>query len=102
MSNEPRIADRVYIVKAPRIDGEIQHENYPVYKVEIFGAYQFRNKHSRINRNFFPRVPIKKDSKKIWYSTMYRVRINDKWHSPSEVKYQFFDLFEISALLTTL
>lgn len=99
MSNEFRIPDQVITVKAPRFQGKIQHELIPAMKIKLYGAYQFRKNHNRLNRNFHPPVPIKYDQKELWYSSMYRLKIDGTWYRPGNAKYQFFTVAEVLKLI---
>lgn len=99
MSNEPRISDQVISVRAPRVGCKIQHELLPKMRVEIFGAYQFRGKHNRVARNFSPKPPVRAVDRDKWYHTMYRLRIDEAWYSPSNVKYTFFTMQQVIELI---
>lgn len=99
MSNEPRIPDQIISVRTPRVKRVIQHDLFPEMKVEMFGAYQFKDKHNRMDRNFRPTVPIGFEERKEWYNSMFRLRINGKWHVPGKTKYVFFSKEEVGRLL---
>lgn len=99
MSNEPRLPDQIISVRAPRINGTIQHGLLPKMRVELFGAYQFRTAHNRKNRNFYPRVPIKKQEKEYWYRSMFRLRINGKWYGTAKAKYHFYSMGQVIEVL---
>jgi len=100
--SDPRIADRVVHVKMPRNKGKIEHGFVPSKKYEMFGAYQFRIKHDRKNRNFSPTVPIRREEKEEWYLGMYRLKINGRWYKPDGLKYVFLSPAEIALILVGL
>lgn len=100
--SEIRIADSIIIIKLPRTNGKINHQCCPSKKVEIFSAEQFRKNHRRMDNNFYPKVPIQLRVKRIWYDTMYRLRIGGKWYNPNGGKYEFFDKAGIANILVDI
>ncbi len=99
MSNEHRIPDQTISIKMGRIRGTIQHGLLPKKRVEIFGAYQFKTAHNRLEANFYPKVPIDADEKKRWYENRFRLRVDGKWHMSHGKKYVFLTRKQVSEFL---
>lgn len=93
--SEQRIADVKITVTLPRQQGKKEHCFVKTLTVRGYVAEQFRRKHNRLNRNFYPTVPIKREEKEEWYRTMYRVKIGDKWLKTGKSKYEFYTREEV-------
>lgn len=62
-------------------------------KIELFAASDFANQWSYGDKRFKPTPPTRNAARFIFWSTRYRVRLNDKWYGDKQ--YHFFTMTEI-------
>lgn len=65
-----------------------------IVKVEIFPASCWRDRWEPCSKLFYPKVPLKTSSRKDYWETRYRVRVNGKWRS-EKAKYETYTREEI-------
>lgn len=98
--SEDRIPDQAYTRSNARENGKIKNELRSSVRFEIYGAYQFSGCLDGVN--FTKAVPPRREARKVFYKTMYRLRINRRWYKPGGCSYYFMDMEMFSSLLVDL
>lgn len=78
--NEHRRPVEVWIRRLPKITGKKVCKNCTL-KIELFPIYLWASHWEPASPLFSPKLPLKSGTRKEYWETRYRIRVNGKWES---------------------
>jgi len=87
--SEDRIYDLSVTLTVAREQGKLKSK-FSTTRFQIYNAGQFKQRLD--GKNFNRKIPSLKSERESWYLTMFRVRIDGRWHNPSGCRYEFFTI----------
>ncbi len=67
-------------------------------RIELFRAREWRSGYRPIKRNTIPRPPIRPNMANAYWNSLYRLRIDGRWHRPGKERYAFYTMQEAAGI----
>lgn len=92
--SEHRQPTEIWSISLPQSSGTKQRKNCKVKKIELFPAHYWAMYWEPGSTKFYPKMPLRSESRKLFWERHYRIRVDGLWRGVG-AKYVFATREEI-------